>query len=139
MQIEPFSFPSGLNSDAPDLGQFDIPICKNIQLPELSRYQTGRELLRLSKLNLDDLPIHRPVTIAVLSLLLERYELWRSSKNVKADFLGIVFSYLRHPQHRLSIRGYIFRIEGLDGWRAGFDALVEASWMHFRLNSERKS
>lgn len=139
MQTVPPRIPPVFQSVLGDEGHYDVPICKKIDLTDLSRYQVGRELLRLSKLNLGDLPIHRPVTIAALTLLLERYELCRSAHKDYKSFLPVVFSYLRHPQHRLCIRGYIYRIEGIDGWNAGFDALVETAWVHSQLAKESHS
>lgn len=139
MQTLPPRIPPVFQSALVDGGHNDVQICKKIDLIDLSKYQVGRELLRVSKLNLGDLPIHRPVTIAILALLLERYQLCRSTHKIYTSFLPVVFSYLRHPQHRLCIRGYIHRFEGMEGWNTGFDALVETARVHSLLAKESQS
>ena len=120
-----------------DSRSYEISPFKKMVLTELTNEQIGPELLRLSKLQPDYLPLNRPVTMSIASLLFERYRIFKQEQSIYECFFHLTLECLRHQQHRLDIRGYIARYEGIQGWEFAFDALVEAAWLRYQAQADR--
>lgn len=120
-----------------DSSSYEISPFRKVEFTDLSDEQIGRELLRLSKLQLDNLPLSRPITMSIASLLVARYKKFKKEESICDCFYHSMLEYLRHQQHRLSLRGYIRRYKGIEGWKMAFDALVEAAWLRHQTQVER--
>lgn len=115
----------------------EVPPFQKVNLTHLTEEQIRSELLRLPKLRLDSLPLNRPVTMSILKLLFERYEIFKEEQSIHVCFYRGMFDYLRQQQHRKSICKYIKSHAGFEGWRMAFDMLVEAAWLRYQIQEEK--